>query len=105
MADLILEFCRYEDGEDKVRCLAVDMDNLLWQTRWITRGGAWRQPAKLAPDLQKLFEINRPKEEAGVIWISHRAEWLAAILMTVAPEEDIRELAMTKAEHRRLELG
>jgi len=102
VADLILDFCRYEDGEEKGRCFGSQVDNLLSATRDITRARkAHPIPGKIPTDRLKLFACSRPKEMLGEHWIYHRAGWLAMILMTVAPEEDIREVAMNKAERRR----
>jgi ribosome-binding protein aMBF1 (putative translation factor) len=100
VADLIIDFCRYDDGEGRI--LSNTVPKLLEETRWRTRT-AYPFSGKLPSDRTQLFRCTRPKETVGEFWLAHCGAWLATILMTVAPESDIREVGMNKAENRRNE--
>ena len=45
-----------------------------------------------------LYRLLRPANYPGEDWLEHRAGWLSNILVNIAPELDIRESAMNKAE-------
>lgn len=104
IAEIILDFCLTRGGVPETQVWEWAIPNLLAQTREITRGLSVARPAlfKLPKgiSLTSLYQMARPQEYPDEYWIVHRAGWLANILMAIAPEFEIRESAMDKAEER-----
>ena len=107
VADIILDFCKNSVPEMPIR--DYDLSNLLEDVRRLTRGElgplppSMQLPRKIS--LTELYRITRPAETSEDMWLGHRAIWLAKIVIAKAPEFDIREAAMNKAENRAGELG
>lgn len=105
-ADTILDFCK--NGVPDEPILDCDLPLLLEDVRRFTRGELGPPPP--SPQLPKkisppdLYRITRPPKSADEEWLGHRVIWLAKIMMAIAPEFDIRETAMNKAEKRAAEL-
>jgi hypothetical protein len=59
-------------------------------------------PARL--NQRERFKFTRPLEEIGEEWMSHRARWLAILMLAEVAERPIRERALEKAGRRGKEL-
>jgi predicted transcriptional regulator len=104
IAEIILDFCLTRRGVPETQVRESGIPHLLAQTRKITRGlhvtrpGLFKLPKGIT--LVSLYRMARPLDYPGEYWEEHRAGWLSNILMAIAPELDIRESAITKAEER-----
>jgi nucleotide-binding universal stress UspA family protein len=107
VADIILDFCKNGVPDAPIR--DFDLPIVLEDVRRFTRGELGpappfiQLPKKIT--LPELYRITRPSESTDEDWLGHRVIWLAKIMMAIAPEFEIRETAMNKAEKRAGELG
>jgi hypothetical protein len=105
-ADTIVDFCKNGVPDEPIR--DCDLPLLLEDVRRFTRGELGPPPPVIQLpkkiSLPDLYRITRPSKSTDEDWLGHRAIWLAKIMMAIAPEFEIRETAMNKAEKRAGEL-
>lgn len=105
--DIILDFCK--NGVPDEPIIDCDLPLLLEDVRRFTRGELGPPPPVIQLpkkiSLPELYRITRPPKSPDEEWLGHRVIWLAKIMMAIAPEFDIRETAMNKAEKRAEELS
>ncbi len=106
-ADTILDFCKNALPDEPIR--DFDLPIVLEDVRRFTRGELGPPPASIQLpkkiNLPELYRITRPSKSTDEEWFGHRVIWLAKIMMAIAPEFEIRETAMNKAEKRAGELA
>jgi len=106
-ADKILDFCKNAVPDEPI--LDSDLPLLLGDVRRFTRGELGPPPPSIQLpkkiNLPELYRITRPSKSTDEEWLGHRVIWLAKIMMAIAPELEIRETAMNKAEKRAAELS
>ena len=107
VADFILDFCKNAVPADPI--LDSHLPLLLEDVRRFTRGELGPPPPSIQLpkkiNLPELYRITRPSKSPDENWLGHRVIWLAKMMMAIAPQLEIRETAMNKAEKRAAELS
>lgn len=113
VADIIFEFRRVNGEEPKTPIPLRMMPEMLKGVRLITRNQLPYLPPTVIKvphniSTRELFRLTQPPKGPGIpdvhqeIWLGNRERWLATILMSIVPEDLIRERAMSKVEERAL---
>jgi hypothetical protein len=99
LADVIIAFCQTVDRVPKSRILEGEFDTFLGLLR-SAFNNCVLFPVKLPKrlKLKQRFLRTRPRVEGDPLFMAYRAEWLATLLLSEAPELPIRERAIEKAE-------
>ena len=109
LADMILEFCRAEDGVPEYAIRDVDLPLLLGDVEthlsWFDARGCRFPPVAKKLGTKILFEKTRPVQIPDEFFEAHRAKWLATVIWTRAREAPIWERALEKAKRRARELN
>jgi hypothetical protein len=108
LADEILDFCRADSGTPETPLLKQDLSKVLNASeRYLARLEATARPqlrvSKRRSPKARLNAI-RPAPRPDELWIEHRAEWLANLIWTIAPERPIWQRALQKVRKRSKEL-
>jgi hypothetical protein len=105
LADVIIAFCNTIDGVPESRILEGYFDAFLGSLE-LALEIADLHPLRLSKrlTLKQRFLRTRPRVEGDPLPLAYRAEWLATLLLSEAPEPQIRELAIEKAGKGRQEL-
>jgi len=109
LAKIILDFVRFRG----VIAIEHVRDNafltMMNATREYSRNTRGYRPAPmrlpLSIRLKDLYDATRPRQSSDDYEIDYEARWLATILISLAPEEEIRETAMNRAERDVWEYG
>ncbi len=106
-AGTILDFCKNAAPDEPI--LDSHLPLLLEDVRRFTRGELGPPPPSIQLpkkiNLPELYRITRPSKSPDENWLGHRVIWLAKMMMAIAPQLEIRETAMNKAEKRAAELS
>ena len=109
LAKIIIDFLRTADPLGKEPMWDTSIINLMTATREYSRNtfGLCPSPIRLPQRLSliDLYQLTRPRRDPSDFEIAYQAHWLATILVSLAPEEEIRETAMNRVERLVWELG
>ena len=108
MADLILDFCRTQEGvpETPVWKSAIPQFMECVTMAVNAQQDSERSYLKLSKRLstQELFKRTRPAQEKEEFWMEYQARWLARIICARTPEGPIWQRALEKTARRAKEL-
>jgi hypothetical protein len=109
LARIILDFLRTAGPLGKEPVWDTSIITLMTATKDYSRNTFGFRPT-LTPlpqrlTLIELYQLTRPCRDQEEFELAYQARWLATILVSLAPEEEIRETAMEKAERDVWERG
>jgi hypothetical protein len=104
IAEIIIDFATRRHADLGIGFFVSGIPHLLIGVRAITRGCAGLRavqvPLPKNISLVEFYKKARPARYPGEDGMEHWQGWLSNILVTLAPELEIRETAMNKAEER-----